>query len=112
MSTTPGIWMAACCLALLPSCLQECTWGRIGKVIENTYYWPLPYAGEIAYIDTGFTTGSAQGSATFAGEESVRVRGSYGTKLESVLRRIMHVTEADATSKVRDSGLVRTVRQG
>lgn len=38
--------------------------------------------------------------ALVADEGAVRVSGSYGTKLEAVVRRILHITRQDPTSKV------------
>lgn len=38
--------------------------------------------------------------ALVADEGAVRVSGSYGTKLEAVVRRILHITRGDPTSKV------------
>lgn len=71
-----------------------------------------PAPADIAFIDTGGTSGRVeveeQGGggavALVADEGAVRVSGSYGTKLEAVVRRILHITRQDPTSKVRRSG--------
>ncbi|GLI64470.1 hypothetical protein VaNZ11_007743 [Volvox africanus] len=68
------------------------------------------HIADIAYIDPGLDSGSERAtggaggsggaSGPWAGEAAVAVRGSFGTKIEAVVRRIKFVLEQDATAKV------------
>lgn len=39
-------------------------------------------------------------NSTLPVEKSIRVRGSYGTKLEAVVRRLVNITQSDSTARV------------
>ncbi|GIL56939.1 hypothetical protein Vafri_12224 [Volvox africanus] len=68
------------------------------------------HIADIAHIHPGLDVGSERAnggaggsggsSGPWAGEAALAVRGSFGTKIEAVVRRIKFVLEQDATAKV------------
>jgi hypothetical protein len=59
--------------------------------------------GGAAAVAVGQASGAGMGACLedmWAGEHAVRVAGSYGTKVEAVVRRVMYVLQRDATAKV------------
>ncbi len=79
------------------------------------------HVADIAYVDAGLTHGSrgageggaggsgagARAAGPWAGEAEVAVRGSYGTKVEAVVRRVKFVLGQDPAAKVRQGCLQR-----
>lgn len=57
---------------------------------------------ELVYVDARLASPSSKGvlAGRSLGEEDIVVHGSYGTKLEAVVRRLLWLTRSDATSRV------------
>ncbi len=49
---------------------------------------------------------TARRAGPWAGEAAVRVVGSYGSKLEAIVRRLLYVLQADPEAKARLSTLL------
>jgi E3 ubiquitin-protein ligase SHPRH len=55
---------------------------------------------DVAAIGTTGAPAPLGGDSQLPGEAGVRVSGSYGTKIEAVVRRLLTVTRSDPTAKV------------
>ncbi|KAL4857890.1 E3 ubiquitin-protein ligase [Chlorella vulgaris] len=90
-----------CCLALQERLADSMPEAR--RRIQCPVCRTAVPVSEIVYIDTRLEVPGAQAAVAAEaadGEERIEVKGSYGTKLEAVVARLISLTRASATSRV------------